>query len=178
MSEGYEQLDSEVVYRSRLFDLVDDTVRLPNGSLARRLTLTHPGAVVIVPQMTDGSLLFVRQYRHSVRSMLLEFPAGTLEPGEAPLDCARREIVEEVGHRAEEWICLGRQVPAPGFCSEVQHLFLARGLHRDYAEGDEDEIIEIERMTVAEFERAVADGSVQDAKSMAVYARAKLRGLL
>ena len=178
MVQGYEQIASETVFRGRIFDVVDDTVRLPTGSETHRLTVTHPGAVVIIPQMQDGTLLLIRQYRHSVRSMLLEFPAGTLEINELPLACAKREICEEVGYSASDWIELGTQYPAPGFCSEVQFGFLARELIPHREQGDEDEIIEIQPMSVAELDQAISDGEMQDAKSMALYARAKSRGLL
>ena len=178
MVQGYEQLASQTVFQGRIFDVVDDTVRLPTGHETKRLTVTHPGAVVIIPQMEDGTLLLIRQYRHSVRAELLEFPAGTLEAQESPIACAQREICEEVGYAASEWIELGVQIPAPGFCNELQHGFLARGLTPQEAPGDEDEIIEVVPMSVGELEAAISDGSLTDAKTISLYARAKLKGLL
>ena len=178
MSERYEHLGEEVVLRGHFFDVLAERVRLPSGTEVERYTLRHPGAAVILPRMADGSLLAIRQYRHSLREELLEFPAGTLEAGETPEVCARRELQEETGYAASEWIELGTQVPAPGFCSEIQHNFVARDLQPCERAGDADEIIRLERLTLEEFEQAVADGRVRDAKSMAIYARAKLRGLL
>ena len=109
---------------------------------------------------------------------LLEFPAGTLEPGEAPLECAKRELIEETGYRAEHWRALGITYPSPGYCDEQQHLFMATGLVPEHAAADEDEILEVKRLTVQEVERAIADGALVDAKSIAAYARAKLQGVL
>jgi ADP-ribose pyrophosphatase len=109
---------------------------------------------------------------------LLEFPADTLELGEAPLECAKRELIEETGYRPEHWRALGITYPSPGYCDEQQHLLMATGLMPDYAAGDEDEILEVKRLTVQEVERAIADGTLVDAKSIAAYARAKLQGAL
>jgi ADP-ribose pyrophosphatase len=104
--------------------------------------------------------------------------AGTLEPDEAPLECARRELIEETGYRADHWRALGIMYPSPGYCNETQHLFVASGLVPDHAAGDADEILEVKRLTVQEVERAIADGTLVDAKSIAAYARATLQGVL
>jgi ADP-ribose pyrophosphatase len=131
-----------------------------------------------MPQLADGRLILIAQYRFAVGETLLEFPAGTLEPDEAPLECARRELIEETGYRADHWHALGVIYPSPGYCDEQQHLFVASGLVPDQAAGDEDEILEVKRLTVQEVERAIADGTLIDAKSIAAYARAKLQGAL
>jgi ADP-ribose pyrophosphatase len=132
-----------------------------------RQVVKHPGAVVIVPQLEDSRLVLIEQYRFAVGETLLEFPAGTLEPDEAPLECARRELIEETGYRADHWHALGVIYPSPGYCDEQQHLFVASGLVPDQAAGDEDEILEVKRLTVQEVERAIADGTLIDAKSIA-----------
>ena len=97
MPDRVEQIQQHTVFAGPVFDLVDEQIRLPNGTTVHHLTVQHPGAVVIMPRQADGTLLVIRQYRHSVRQTLLEFPAGARHPGEAPLECARREIAEEVG---------------------------------------------------------------------------------
>jgi ADP-ribose pyrophosphatase len=173
-----EVLSTKVLHRFRIFAIVEQALRLPSGRTVVRQVVQHPGAVVIIPQLEDGRLVLIEQYRFAVGETLLEFPAGTLEPGEAPLDCARRELIEETGYRAEHWHALGIMYPSPGYCDERQYLFVASGLVPEHAAGDEDEILEVKRLTVQEVERAIVDGALVDAKSIAAYARAKLQGVL
>ena len=173
-----EVLSTNVLHRYRIFAIVEQALRLPSGRTVVRQVVHHPGAVVIIPQLEDGRLLLIAQYRFAVGETLLEFPAGTLEPGEAPLECARRELIEETGYRADHWRALGIMNPSPGYCDERQHLFVASGLVPDHAVGDEDEILEVKRLTVQEVERAIADGTLVDAKSIAAYAHATLQGVL
>jgi ADP-ribose pyrophosphatase len=173
-----EALSTNVLHRYRIFAIVEQALRLPSGRTVVRQVVQHPGAVVIMPQLADGRLVLIAQYRFAVGETLLEFPAGTLEPGEAPLECARRELIEETGYRADHWRALGIIYPSPGYSDEQQHLFVASGLVPDPAAGDEDEILEVKRLTVQEVERAMADGALVDAKSIAAYARATLQGAL
>ncbi len=174
----YELIERRKVYSGRIFDVFSDTVRIPTGAVVARDVVTHPGAVVVLPQNENGELLLIRQYRHAIAQTILEFPAGTLEPEEEPLACAKREIAEETGFSAAVWIALGTVVPAPGFCGEIQHLYLARELAPMAAAGDDDEIIELAPMNCGEVERAVVDGRIIDAKTIAIFARARLGGLL
>jgi ADP-ribose pyrophosphatase len=173
-----EVLSTNVLHRYRIFAIVEQELRLSSGRTVVRQVVQHPGAVVIIPQLADSRLMLIAQYRFAVGETLLEFPAGTLEPGEAPMDCARRELIEETGYRAEHWRALGIMYPSPGYCDETQHLFVATGLVPEHAAGDEDEIIEVKRLTAQEVERAIADGALVDAKSTAAYSRAKLQGVL
>jgi ADP-ribose diphosphatase len=173
-----EVLSTNVLHRYRIFTIVEQALRLPSGRAVVRQVVKHPGAVVIIPQLADGRLILIEQYRFAVGETLLEFPAGTLEPGEAPLACARRELIEETGYQAEHWRALGVTYPSPGYCDEQQHLFMATGLVPEHAAADEDEILAVKGLTVQEVERAIADGTLVDAKSIAAYARAKLQGVL
>ena len=173
-----EVLSTKVLQSYRIFTIVEQALRLPSGRTVVRQVVKHPGAVVIMPQLEDGRLLLIAQYRFAVGETLLEFPAGTLEPGEAPLECARRELIEETGYRAEHWRALGVTYPSPGYCDEQQRLFMATGLVPEHAAADEDEIIEVKGLTVQEVERSIADGRLVDAKSIAAYARATLQGAL
>jgi ADP-ribose pyrophosphatase len=173
-----EVLSTNVLHRYRIFAIVEQALRLPSGRTVVRQVVHHPGAVVIIPQLADGRLILIAQYRFAVGETLLEFPAGTLEPGEAPLECAKRELIEETGYRAEHWRALGMTYPSPGYCDEQQHLLMATGLVPEHATGDADEIIEVKGLTVQEVERSIADGRLVDAKSIAAYARAKLQGVL
>lgn len=178
MHETIAVLKSQTVFSGPVFAVVDEQLRLAAGQLVHHFTVRHPGAVVLLPRQNDGSLLVLKQYRHSVGTALFEFPAGTLEPGEAPLTCAKRELAEETGHKATEWQALGHLYPAPGFCSEVQYCFFATGLSPCAAHPDEDEIIEVVSMSTTEIEQAIRDGRITDGKSIALYTRAKLHGLL
>jgi ADP-ribose pyrophosphatase len=109
-----EVLSSNVLHRYRIFAIVEQELRLPSGRTVVRQVVNHPGAVVIIPQLEDGRLVLIEQYRFAVGETLLEFPAGTLEPGEAPLDCAKRELIEETGYRADHWRALGiTYLPTP-----------------------------------------------------------------
>jgi ADP-ribose pyrophosphatase len=173
-----EVLSTNVLHRARIFAIIEQALRLPSGRTVVRQMVQHLGAVVIIPLLEDGRLMLIAQYRFAVGETLLEFPAGTLEPGEEPLQCARRELLEETGYRADHWRALGITYPSPGYCDEKQYLFVASGLMPDHAAGDDDEIIEVKRLTVREVERAIADGALVDAKSIAAYARATLQGVL
>lgn len=164
---SYTTLSSSTVYRSRVLAVEEQLVRLPGGTEKTHVTVRHPGAVVIVPQKTDGKFLFTRQYRHSISREMLELPAGTLEPGEEPQQCAAREIQEEVGVSAASWTPLGVLYPAPGFCDELQHCFLARDLNPSVLPADEDEIIEAVELSAKEVLDAIAAGQITDSKTLA-----------
>lgn len=173
-----ELITSKVLQRCHLFNLIENEFRLPTGKIVKRQIVEHPGAVVIIPKLTDNSLFMLHQYRAAIGQVLLEFPAGTIEREEEPIACAKRELAEETGHTANKWTELGILYPTPGFCSEIQYCFLAEELIPCTVEKDEDEIIEVISMRPEAIERAVIVGSLSDAKSIAVYTRAKLRGLI
>lgn len=123
-------------------------------------------------------MLLLRQYRHALREWILEIPAGTLAPGEAPLDCAKREIQEETGFAASEWTQLGTLYPSPGFCNEVQHLFAASNLHASRLDADEDEQIEVVEVSLSELDQLVTRGEIRDAKTLASILLVKMAGLI
>lgn len=179
MGTGLKVVGSQVLCKGPKFYVVREKLELPGGKGVKdRDIVVHPGAAVFIPQQADGRLLLTKQYRYSLQKEILEFPAGTLDFSEAPLDCAKREIQEEVGMRAEEWIPLGTVWPSPGICNEVQHFYVARGLTPSRLEGDEDEQIEVISMSVPEVESAIANGSISDGKSMALFLKAKLAGII
>ena len=170
-------INSEVLYQGRLRG-VRELIENDNGIRYVHETIEHPGAVVVLPLSSEGNIVCVSQYRRSMKAVVLELPAGTLEKDEPPLECAKREIQEEIGLAARELIALGTLVPAPGFCNEVQHLFVARDLYPQTAEQDEDEEISVVTMTVHEFEQGVSSGAINDAKTIALFFRARLAGLI
>ncbi|MFM2486285.1 NUDIX hydrolase [Celerinatantimonas yamalensis] len=157
------------------FHITQQIQRYPDG-IERDVTLMeHPGAVVIVPIGAQGELVLERQYRAAVNHWLLEFPAGTIEAGEAPLACAKRELAEEVGLAAASWQSLGTMLPAPGFCNEVQHLFVARDLQAVPCHPDEDELIETLRLSPTDLEQQIRIGEIIDNKTIAAYYRTLLQ---
>ncbi|MCB0319552.1 MAG: NUDIX hydrolase [Bdellovibrionales bacterium] len=170
-------IDGREVFACSAFSVREETFEFCDKNITRFL-VTHPGAAVFLPRTASGTFLLVKQYRAALRCSILEAPAGTLDKGEDPLDCAKREIQEEVKHRAEKWTSLGIVHPAPGFCNEVQHLYLAENLSAASLEQDEDEVIEVCELTLSEIEEAIRSGSLADAKTISLYARAKAFGLI
>lgn len=170
-------IHSEVLYQGRL-KFVRDTLEYSDGRRHAFEVVVHPGAVVILPLADSGKIVFVEQYRHALGRRCLELPAGTLEAGEPPEVCAERELMEEIGKAPGVLIPMGRLYPAPGFCSEEQHLFCAQNLRDQKATPDEDEAITTVELSISEIERAVQDGSLSDAKSLALLFRAKLSGYI
>jgi ADP-ribose pyrophosphatase len=170
-------LHSEVLYQGKL-RAVRDTLEYPDGSQHKHETIEHPGAVVILPVSANGSIVFVEQYRHSIRQVLLELPAGTLERGEDPAICASRELAEEIGMAPGTLTPLGTLYPAPGFSDEIQHLFFARDLRPEKATPDADEIITTVELSLSQVDDAIKTGRLSDAKSLALFLRARMNGLL
>lgn len=170
-------ISSEELYSGK-FRAVKETLETQEGKLFVHETIEHPGAVVILPIYPDGRIAFIEQYRHSVRRHLLELPAGTLESGEDPAACAQRELMEEIGMASRDLMPLGTLLPAPGFCSEIQHIFCARDLVEKKATPDDDEVITVVPMALSEVEGAIRDGVLIDGKSLAVVYQARVRGIL
>ena len=159
-------LSKETIYEGRLFKVIKEKVRIHNGQERAREVVVHPGAVALVVVDNDGKLILVRQYRHAAGRVLLEIPAGTREPGEDPESCAIRETQEETGYLPREVERLGGFYSAPGFCTEFLHCYLLTNLEESRQPGDEDENIEVERLTVEEAIAAIWSGEIADAKSI------------
>ncbi len=168
----FELLASEIVYPGRAFTIRQDTVRLPDGRQTRLDIVEHVGSVVILPVDGQRNLLFVRQYRHAAGLDLLELPAGTLEPGEAPEACARREIREETGMAAGRLDHLGGFFLAPGYSTEFMHVYLATNLEYAPLEADADEFLSVERIPLEEALDRSKKGEFPDAKTLAAFALA------
>lgn len=161
-----ETLTSEPVYDGVLLHVRRDTVRLPDGETSVREWIEHPGASAVVPVFDDGTVVLLRQFRYPPRREFLEVPAGKFdEPGESPLDLARRELMEEAGVSAERWTELGKTYPGIGYSTEVIHLFLAEGLSEGEAQSDDDEFVEPVRMPLAEAVAMARRGEILDGKS-------------
>ncbi len=164
--EPEKGISKETVYDGKLFKVVREKVRIANGNERPREIVVHPGAVALVVVDNDDRLILVRQYRRAADSVLLEIPAGTREPGEDAETCARRELSEETGYEAASVERLGGFYSAPGFCTEYLECFLMRDLKEKPGTADDDENIEIERLTTGEAVQAIERGDIRDAKSI------------
>ncbi len=147
-----------------------DTVRLPNGCLATREYIRHPGAVVVVPLLQDAQgqtrIVLERQYRHPVGQVMVELPAGKLNPGEDPLLCGQRELLEETGYQAREWARAGQMHLAIAYSTEVIHIHFARGLTQGARQLDEGEFLDVFTATPQELMAWCREGRVTDAKTL------------
>jgi ADP-ribose pyrophosphatase len=163
------------VFQGKAFAIRIDEIERSDGAVQHIEIVDHPGAVALVPVDNQGRVLFVRQYRHASGRTLLELPAGTLEPGEDPSACARRECQEEVGMAPGRLTRLGGFFMAPGYSTEYIHLFLAEDLIHSPLDPDADEDIQVVPLTPAEIDRVVAEGELEDAKSLAGLELARRR---
>ncbi|CAB1061939.1 ADP-ribose pyrophosphatase (EC [Olavius sp. associated proteobacterium Delta 1] len=150
-------------YQGTLFSFVSEDVTLPNGSRTELAMVRHPGSTAVVPMFDDNTVLMERQYRHAVQDYLLEIPAGTMEPGELPLNCARRELEEETGYAAEEFIELSQVLILPAYSNEKIYLYLARDLALTRQNLDKDEIIEVVKYPISDTMKMIDDGKITDA---------------
>ena len=160
------RLKSESVYEGHFLKVRRDEIRLPSGKTAWREHVVHPGAVMIVPIADDGRLIVERQHRYPLDRVLLEFPAGKLDPDETTLQCARRELREETGFRAREWAYAGRMHNAPAYSNEFIEIWLARGLVAGPQELDDGEFLEVQAIAEAALFELAASGELTDAKTM------------
>jgi ADP-ribose diphosphatase len=165
-------LESQVVWKGRTVEVLTERVELPNGHEVTLDVVHHPGATAVVPLDADASVLMVRQYRHTIGGWLLEVPAGKLAPGEDPAVCAHRELAEETGVRAASLHPLGSILVSPGFCDERIWLYLATRLTAGEQRLEDDEVLSVERVPLAEAERRALDGEIEDAKSTCAILRA------
>lgn len=171
------KIDGERVYQGRILDLEVDRVRMPSGNEAMREVVRHRGAVVVLPLHEDGRIEFVRQFRYPMGEVLLELPAGKLDPGEEPMTCAGRELAEETGWKPVKIHDLGWFYTTPGFTDEVLHAFVATPLEEapEVAQ-DPDEAIDNVVMTVEEALAACRSGEIRDSKTIATILLAQIHG--
>lgn len=163
-----ERVEGHCHFDGKVLRLEVDKVELSDGSTSVREVVRHPGASVMVPVTDTGHLLFVRQYRYPTSEVLLELPAGKLDPGEPPQDCAARETAEETGWRPETVERLGEFYTAPGFSDELIHAFLVTDLKRDTeATRDADELVEVVELAPSEYDDLLVAGGIRDAKTIA-----------
>jgi ADP-ribose pyrophosphatase len=164
-------ISTETIFEGKVIKLQVDEVRLPNGKTAKREIVKHSGAVAILPLTNDNKMIVVEQYRKPLERSIVEIPAGKLEPGENPDDCAHRELQEETGFTAKQINHLCSFYTSPGFADEILHLYIAEGLMEGEASPDQDEFIEYRAISLEEAYEMIRTGEIRDAKTiMAVYA--------
>jgi len=160
-------ISSEQIWQGKLLDVRRDRVRLPDGSEGVREYVTHPGAVVVIPVLSNGKLILERQYRYPVGMVMLELPAGKIDPNEEPLLTAQRELREETGHVADQWSHLGTMHPTIGYANERIEIFLAEGLSSlGQNDLDEGEFLELVELSLDEAMQAVREGELTDGKTL------------
>jgi ADP-ribose diphosphatase len=164
------KISSRRIHTGKIISLDSDTVRFPDGSVGEMDMIRHPGASAIVPFVSeatglDPQLLLIRQYRYAANQYLYEIPAGRLDPGEEPADCARRELREETGCSARAMEFLTTMYTTPGFTDERIHLFMATGLERGETAHEADEFMTIETVTLSRALQLIQLGEIKDAKT-------------
>lgn len=160
-------LSSEPIFSGKIIRLQVDEVELPNGKLAKREIVKHPGAVAIIPMTDDNKIVMVEQYRAPLERVIIEIPAGKLEEGEEPKDTAIRELEEETGYECESLEWLISFYTSPGFADEIIHLYIARGLSKkeNAADLDEDEFVNIHEVSLEEAVQLIGEQKIYDAKT-------------
>lgn len=167
------QLTSEEIYDGCVVHLYKDTVQLPNGRTSTREVIRHVGAVAVVPMTDDGQVVVERQFRYPLNEVITEIPAGKLDgKAEDKLSAAKRELEEETGYLAKEWISLGDFVPTVAYCDEVITLYLARGLYKGVRHLDEDEFLNVRLMPLEDLIQEVMEGKITDGKTQTAILKA------
>lgn len=169
-------VESKTIFEGKIVRLTLDQAELPNGSLAAREVVYHPGGVAVLALDEDNQVTLVWQYRYPIQKLLLELPAGKLDHGaeEDRLLGAQRELSEETGLEASEWTYLGYLLASPGFCDEALHMYLARGLTASAQHPDEDEFLDVVKMPFQQLVEQVMDGTITDAKTVATTLKVKV----
>lgn len=158
-------LRQEYKYRGKIVNLRVDDAELENGHVTKREVVEHPGGVTIAALTEKEELLFVRQFRYPFQEVVLETPAGKLEPGEDPLEAGKRELKEETGAAGRDFVFLGNMYPTPGYCGEIICLYACRVDGYGDMDPDEDEFLEVERIPLKKAVQMVLDNEIPDGKT-------------
>jgi len=175
--ENFEKLfeitnSSKEIFKGKILHLFEDKITLPNGHTTTREVIRHIGAVVIVALTDDNKVIIEKQFRYPFNKVLVEIPAGKLDPGEEPHQCALRELKEEAGVIPERLVFIGDLYPTPAYCDEVIHMYMATGLKYVEQNLDDDEFLEVVHMPYTELKKAIFTGEICDAKTQAAFLKA------
>ena len=162
----FKRVGMRSIYRARIFELKAVKIRVRDGHEFTHEVIVHPGAAVVVPILPHRRFVLIRQFRTATGKVMWEFPAGTLEHGESPLACAKREIIEEIGYEAKHWKKLTAFYPAPGISTEFMHIFLASGLSPSKMSLDRDEYIEKRIVGFSKLKKMILNGTIVDSKTI------------
>lgn len=167
-------ISSQTIASGGMLTVKRDQVRLPNGNTSQREYVLHPGAVVVVPILPNGNVILERQFRYALNSVFIELPAGKIDAGEDILITGQRELLEETGYSASEWVKLGHQHPCIGYSNEVIHMYLARGLNAGAHRRDEDEHLQVLEASFVDCLNMINNGEITDGKTIvALYSAEK-----
>lgn len=170
---GEVGVSSEDIFKGFILDVKKDIVRLPNGNTASRELIRHIGAVCVVPVTDDGNVIMERQFRYPIDQIITEIPAGKLDSkDEDRLDAIKRELREETGYEADNWIDMGIYYPAPAYSDEKITMYLARGLRRGERELDDDEFLNIIEVPLEELKNDIMSGKITDGKTQVAILKA------
>lgn len=163
-----KRISGKTIYEGSIVKLEVDEAKLPNGAIATREVVRHPGGVGVVPIDAEGFLYLVQQYRYPFSKITTEIPAGKLDGnGEDPKEAGKRELMEETGLRAQKLTFLGSIYASPGFCDEEIYLYLAEGLTQGESDPDEDEFVAVSRIHIKDFIAQITEGNIHDGKTVA-----------
>lgn len=159
-------ISSQTIATGGMLTVKCDQVRLPNGNVGQREYVMHPGAVLIIPLLPNGNVVLEKQFRYPLQQVFIELPAGKIDAGEDILLTGQRELLEETGYSATEWLAIGHQHPCIGYSDEVIHMYLARGLTLGLHQRDEDEALEVFDVSFADCLGMIQNGQITDGKTI------------
>lgn len=173
MDSKTKRISRKRVYKGKIFTVAEDTIQFPNGNTSKWDMLLHDGAAAVVPIDSDGNIVLVEQYRGVEDGQVLEIPAGKLDKGESPLQCASRELEEETGYKPTEILLVGSIYSAVGFSDEIIHLYVAIGLEKGQINLDEDEYVTIKKFTMDQTIDMILSGDIKDSKTISAVMMVK-----